>query len=88
MNIETVEELCEHLADRVGVYGIDRTNFVSEIEERIRLAIKNEGVISNLNHANTEKRFCNCRFGLKKKGFDKCQMCGGKWKGRTKIKTP
>jgi regulator of sirC expression with transglutaminase-like and TPR domain len=48
MNIETVEELCEYLADRVGVYGNERTNFVSDIEDRIRQAVSNEEKLSKL----------------------------------------
>jgi hypothetical protein len=45
MNIETVEELCEHIADKVGVYGEDRISFVKQIEDRMRDAIKNENIL-------------------------------------------
>lgn len=45
MNIETTEELAEHLADRLGLYGIERTAFVGEYEDRIRQAPENDKVI-------------------------------------------
>lgn len=32
-----------------------------------------------------KNEFCECNSGFKLKNFDKCAICGGKWKGR-KIK--
>lgn len=48
MNIETIDELCEDLADKVGVYSEKRIKFVSELEDRIREAIRNESVLDKL----------------------------------------
>ena len=26
--------------------------------------------------------FCSCKHGIKKKNYDECSICGGKWSGR------
>jgi len=32
--------------------------------------------------SNNEVAVCECKHGFKLKNFDKCAMCGKKWKGR------
>lgn len=40
--------------------------------------------IKLLNKAHVIQSFCVCPHGFKKKNYDSCAICGGKWKGRPK----
>ena len=44
--IETVEELADWIANAIGIYGVDRIDFVSDMEDRIIDAVENDRMLN------------------------------------------
>ena len=42
MAIETLEDIAEEMADKLGVYSEDRSNFVCSFKQRVRAAVEVE----------------------------------------------
>lgn len=55
-----------------------RRTYQSEIEKRDKRIEELEKLLM------PNIQFCNCEHGFKKKNYDECAICGGKWKGRHK----
>lgn len=91
MNIETVEELCEYLADKAGIYSQERIEFVREVEERIRKAISNENTLSKLHQPTVISAVCDnphCKDGIVIEMYGetyRCSLCEEKQTDRKSI---
>lgn len=46
MAIETLDDIAEEMADRIGIYSQPRSEFVSEFKERVRDAVGVERALS------------------------------------------
>lgn len=77
MNVETVEELCEYLADRLGIYAEERIEFVSDIEDRIRKAISNEQILNKLRQPTVSELVCEACSGSGQLLISDCDWCKG-----------
>ena len=76
--------------EKFVVNGSADANSVSAIENRKKAAQLNNAI--NILRTNVDtlrlnpviKSVCLCKYGFKKKNYDECAFCGGKWSGRKK----
>ena len=81
---EILKKVCNYKEDEEIMANDDIT--IEEAIEAMEQYAKeyHESKVKNLNIPAVIKPFCVCPHGFKKKNYDECAICGGKWKGRPK----
>lgn len=79
MEINEIVQKLKSLKLNLEVHPENEPN--SEFEDRISDL---EEIIPALEKM-VPPEFCKCKYGVKRKNYDSCEICGGKWKGKPKI---
>lgn len=58
--------------------------FFFDKEETQQQEIVTDETAKNAPLVDVNNTVCSCKYPMKKKNYDTCAMCGGKWKGRKK----